>query len=168
SLVYDILYRPKELENVPMWDQIGEYVKIRRRTRKRRRTAAPENLENSDTESESDVISVSDSSELLFLPIHPQYTTHALRKRKIRHIPVLCGWPIPRRDLADQNDKYSVSVLSLFQPWARSLTDPLKQDNVSWNDALAQLLSRLPPHHLEVIDHMQEQWECKLAADDFS
>jgi hypothetical protein len=44
----------------------------------------------------------------------------------------------------------------------------LKPENVSWSEALAQLLSNLPPHHLKVINHMQEQWECKLAADDFS
>lgn len=31
SLVYDVLYRPEELEDVPMWDQIGLYEKIRRK-----------------------------------------------------------------------------------------------------------------------------------------
>ncbi|KAJ7264710.1 hypothetical protein C8J57DRAFT_1069684, partial [Mycena rebaudengoi] len=99
---------------------------------------------------------------------HPQHTTHALRKRKIRHIPVLCGWPIPRRDLADQADKYAVVILALFRPWNRSVEPALKADDVSWTDALALLLSTLAPHHLKVINHMQEQWECKLAAADFS
>ncbi|KAJ7199179.1 hypothetical protein GGX14DRAFT_342197, partial [Mycena pura] len=103
-----------------------------------------------------------------FHPNHPQSTTHALRKRKFRHIPVLCGWPIPRRDLPDQADKYAVTILALFCPWNRSMKTALKADNVSWTDALAVLLSTLGPHHLKVINHMQEQWECKLAADDFS
>ncbi|KAJ7256301.1 hypothetical protein C8J57DRAFT_1074979, partial [Mycena rebaudengoi] len=164
-----------------MWDQIGEYDKIRRTTRKRRKAEASE---SSDTESEDGTVpgeirtgdnasanlnpTVSDSSELLFLPKHPQSTTHALRKRKIRHIPVLCGWPIPRRDLEDQAEMYAVSILTLFRPWNRSVDATLKPDDVSWSDALALLLSTLPPHHLKVINHMQEQWECKLAADDFS
>ena len=105
---------------------------------------------------------------LFFDTKHPQYTTHALRRRKVRHIPVLCGWPIPRRDLPDQADKYAVTILSLFRPWSRSGHAPLKPEDVSWSDALAELLSKLPPHHWEIINHMQEQWECKLAADDFS
>ncbi|KAJ7203079.1 hypothetical protein GGX14DRAFT_307802, partial [Mycena pura] len=99
---------------------------------------------------------------------HPQHSTHALRKRKIRHIPVLCGWPIPRRDLADQADKYAVTILALFRPWNRTVDCVLKAHNVTWCDALIHHLSTLPPHHLKVINHMQEQWECKLAADDFS
>ncbi|KAJ7229868.1 hypothetical protein GGX14DRAFT_299469, partial [Mycena pura] len=103
-----------------------------------------------------------------FYTKHPQYTTHALRKRKIRHIPCLCGWPIPRRDLDTQADKYAVAMLTLFHPWNCSLDAPLKPANVSWSNALSNLLSNLPLHHLKVIDHMQEQWECKLAADDFS
>ncbi|KAJ7196745.1 hypothetical protein GGX14DRAFT_300460, partial [Mycena pura] len=103
-----------------------------------------------------------------FQATHPQFTTHALRKRKIRHIPVLCGWPIPRRDLESQAEKYAVTILALFRPWNRSVDAALKPDNVSWSDALLDLLSNLEPRHLKVVNHMQEQWECKLAADDFS
>jgi hypothetical protein len=29
SLVYDILFRPVELEDVPMWDQFVQYEKVR-------------------------------------------------------------------------------------------------------------------------------------------
>jgi hypothetical protein len=113
---------------------LGEYDKLRRTTQKRRKAEASE---NSDAESEDDAIpgeirtgdntstnlnpTISDSSELLFLPKHPQSTTHALRKCKIRHIPVLCGWPIPRRDLEDQAEKYAVAILALFRPWYRSV-----------------------------------------------
>ncbi|KAJ7205785.1 hypothetical protein GGX14DRAFT_333998, partial [Mycena pura] len=72
----------------------------------------------------------------LFHTKHPQYPTHALRKRKIRHIPVLCGWPIPRRDLDDQADKYAVTILALFRPWNCTVDSPLKPHNAGWSDAL--------------------------------
>ncbi|KAJ7206385.1 hypothetical protein GGX14DRAFT_308670, partial [Mycena pura] len=103
-----------------------------------------------------------------FDPKHPQFMTHALRKRKIRHISVLCGWPIPRRDLSEQAEKYAVTILTLFRPWNRSLEATLKAETVGWTDALATLHLTLAPQYRKVIDHMQEQWECKLAADDFS
>ncbi|KAJ7192518.1 hypothetical protein GGX14DRAFT_594600 [Mycena pura] len=147
SLVYDILYRPAELQNVPMWDQIGEYEKVRRKKKKQRIA----DLEESADDTTEETVSVSTRPELLFHTEHPQHLTHALRKRKIRHIPVLC-----------------VTIIALFRPWNCTVDSPLKPHNVGWRDALNDLLLTLPPHHLKVINHMQEQWECKLAADDFS
>ena len=35
SLVYDVLYRPAELEDLPMWDQIGDYEKVRQKNKSR-------------------------------------------------------------------------------------------------------------------------------------
>jgi hypothetical protein len=95
-------------------------------------------------------------------------STHVLRRRKTPHIPVLCGYAIPRKDLESQSEKYAVAILGLFRPWARSRTDPLKAPSVSWSSALSVLLATLSPPHLKVIGHMQEQWECKLAADLYS
>ncbi|KAJ6501695.1 hypothetical protein C8R47DRAFT_956972, partial [Mycena vitilis] len=99
---------------------------------------------------------------------HPQITTHMLRKRKIPHIPVLSGSPIPRRDIPEQRTKYSIVMLVLFRPWNRSATSPLKSADTSWDDALSHLFTSLPDSKTKIIDHMQEQWECRLAADDFS
>ncbi|KAJ7122516.1 hypothetical protein C8R43DRAFT_820788, partial [Mycena crocata] len=98
---------------------------------------------------------------------HPQKSTHVLRKRKLEHIPVLSGTPIPRRDLEDQATKYAIVMLALFHPWNRSTTNPLKSEDVSWQTALEAMLLQLPQNKLKIIDHMQEQWECQLAADDF-
>ncbi|KAJ7711761.1 hypothetical protein B0H16DRAFT_1241240, partial [Mycena metata] len=103
-----------------------------------------------------------------FLTGHPQKSTHALRKHKIIHIPVLSGTSIPRRDIEEQAEKYAVVMLALFRPWIRSATSPLKAESASWKDALENLLLVLPPRTLDIIDHMQEEWECRLAADDFS
>ncbi|KAJ7654058.1 hypothetical protein DFH06DRAFT_910534, partial [Mycena polygramma] len=103
-----------------------------------------------------------------FITGHPQIATHALRKRKIDHIPVLSGTPIPRRDLPDHATKYAIVMLALFRPWNRCSNQPLKADNVSWDTALESLFSSLPKIHAEIVEHMQEEWECRLAADDLS
>ncbi|KAJ7161272.1 hypothetical protein C8R43DRAFT_880825, partial [Mycena crocata] len=104
----------------------------------------------------------------LFLTGHPQRSTHMLRRQKSEHVPVLSGTHIPRRDLEDQATRYANIMLALFQPWKRSPTNPLKSDTTTWLDALQELLSSLPQSKLDIIDHMQERWECHLAADDFS
>ncbi|KAJ7076839.1 hypothetical protein B0H15DRAFT_573139, partial [Mycena belliarum] len=159
SLVYDILFRPTQLEHVNMWDQFSLYEKIRISGKKK--TSAY----NDDTDSETDELV---SLDMEFADGHPQKSTHTLRKRKIIHIPVLSGTPIPRRDLKDQIDKYALVVLALFQPWERSSTLPLKAESVSWASALAKFLASAPQSTLDIIDHVQEQWECRLAADDYS
>ncbi|KAJ7576217.1 hypothetical protein C8J56DRAFT_800347 [Mycena floridula] len=82
--------------------------------------------------------------EFHFIKGHPQATTHALRLRKVRHIPVLTGTAIPRCDLEDQHEKYAVTILALFKPWARSKVNPLKSDRISWSLALSNLLESLP------------------------
>ncbi|KAJ7640255.1 hypothetical protein DFH06DRAFT_905699, partial [Mycena polygramma] len=98
---------------------------------------------------------------------HPQKSTHLLRKRKVMHIPVLSGTPIPRRDIEEQADKYAVVMLALFRPWNRSASDPLKSGTSSWKTAIAEFLLYASHSYIEIMDHMQEQWECRLAADDF-
>ncbi|KAJ6553471.1 hypothetical protein DFH09DRAFT_847617, partial [Mycena vulgaris] len=103
-----------------------------------------------------------------FLSGHPERPTHILRKRKVIHIPVLSGTPIPRRDIEIQADKYAVVMLALFRPWNRSAKHPLKPELTLWKDTLRDLLLSLPQSKLDIVNHMQEEWECKLAADDFS
>jgi hypothetical protein len=105
---------------------------------------------------------------LRFLTGHPQIGTHALQKRKFEHIPVLSGTPIPHRDIPTQASQYAIVMIALFRPWNRSASHPLKSDGTSWKDALSALLLSLPEKKVKIIDHMQEQWECRLAADDFS
>ncbi|KAJ6621394.1 hypothetical protein B0H10DRAFT_1945446 [Mycena sp. CBHHK59/15] len=50
--------------------------------------------------------------------------------------------------------------------WSASC--PLKTESTSWKSALQELLLSLPHDKLKIINHMQEQWECRLAADDFT
>ncbi|KAL0562529.1 hypothetical protein V5O48_019558, partial [Marasmius crinis-equi] len=41
-------------------------------------------------------------------------------------------------------------------------------DAQSWPDALTEYLSQCPLVATNIMDHFQEQWECRNAADDFS
>jgi hypothetical protein len=177
SLVYDVLFRPTEIEDVPMWDQFSLYEKIRKMKGKK-------NQDEEDTDGElEDVIGTQthfyfveipenlegvSCTEFEFSTGHPQKHTHVLRKRKVSHIPVLSGSPIPRRDLENYAEKYAVVMLALFRPWNRSATNPLKPETTSWKNALGNLLVSLLQSNIEIMDHMQEQWECRLAADKFS
>ncbi|KAJ6498548.1 hypothetical protein C8R47DRAFT_1193970 [Mycena vitilis] len=161
SLVYDVLFRPVELEDVPMWDQFSLYEKIRISQAKKSQS---NNNEDSDIE-EDDLIP---NNQFYFSTGHPQKSTHLLRKRKVMHIPVLSGTPIPRRDIEEHADKYAVVMLTLFRPWNRSASDPLKSEASSWKTAIAEFLLSASHSYIKIMDHMQEQWECRLAADDFS
>jgi hypothetical protein len=55
-----------------------------------------------------------------FLPDHPQYATHLLRKHTSPFIPVLLGPTIPKKDTS--NEKWCKLMLILFRPW-RDLND---------------------------------------------
>jgi hypothetical protein len=179
SLVYDVLFRPTALENISMWDQFALYEKIR----------IGKGKHEDDVNDEDDepgmlfnayplfaiinvlfaIASISQTDGIhQFVTGHPQQSTHCLRKRKVQVIPVLSGTPIPRRDIEEQDTKYAIAMLALFRPWSRSESHPLKSETISWKEALADLLIHLPQDKLKIINHMQEQWECRLAADDFS
>ncbi|KAF8989395.1 hypothetical protein BDZ89DRAFT_897519, partial [Hymenopellis radicata] len=99
---------------------------------------------------------------------HPQSTTHALKKRGKRHIPILLGCPVPRRDIDGQCERYAVTMLSLFKPWARAAAVPLKEATIGWTQAFDDLMQHISPSLMAVMDHMHEQWECRDAAADFS
>jgi|ERR1700761_1163745 len=59
-------------------------------------------------------------------------------------------------------------VCFVFISCFRTKVHPLKAEEISWKDALQQLLLTLSQDKLDIIGHMQEQWECRHAADDFS
>jgi hypothetical protein len=59
-------------------------------------------------------------------------------------------------------------MLSLFSPWSRSETEPLKSTSTPWYDAWTDFCPTLSSEKEKIIGHMQEQWECKLAADLYS
>ncbi|KAJ6480819.1 hypothetical protein C8R47DRAFT_1074207 [Mycena vitilis] len=105
SLIYDILFRPTELENVAMWDQFVQYNKVR--IQKGKTTQDDDDM---DVDNEDDPV----SDNFRFSAGHPQIGTHVLQKRKIHHIPVLSGTPIPRSDLPDQKKSTPLSCLLCF------------------------------------------------------
>ncbi|CAF1549958.1 unnamed protein product [Rotaria sp. Silwood1] len=48
---------------------------------------------------------------------NPQTTTHLLMEYSERHVPILYGPQIPRRDRDDTRERYSRALLTLFVPW---------------------------------------------------
>jgi hypothetical protein len=83
-------------------------------------------------------------------------------------IPVLIGYGIPRRDVESQMNKYAAVMLTLFKPWSDDIKSPLKSAAESWRLSFEKFLQVCPERHQKIMDHFQEYWECRKAADDFS
>lgn len=82
---------------------------------------------------------------------------------------MLLGHAIPRSDLPDHASKYAVVMLALFKPWERSTSNLLKAETIEWSAAWEDWsTTSLTTDKQAIVDHMQEQWECKKAADLYS
>lgn len=75
---------------------------------------------------------------------------------------------MPRSDLVEHQEKHAIAMLALFTPWRRDTFSPLKTASVGWIDAWVDASKLLSAKHLRIVEHMQEQWQCMLAADLFS
>ncbi|CAF4798584.1 unnamed protein product, partial [Rotaria sp. Silwood2] len=75
---------------------------------------------------------------------HPQTTTHILMRYSERHVPVLYGPQIPRRDRDDTRERYGRAILTLFVPW-RTVTD-LCGVNQTCEDAFKSRQNRISIH----------------------
>ena len=117
SPIYDYIYRPRELENVSLYDWISCCSRERNKTAFKKPTASNKNREvEQDESSLPQELSVEDgvSSPLLpscdpvdipvgvfcFAPEHPLYETHAVRVRTARFqaIPNFSGASLPRHN----------------------------------------------------------------------
>lgn len=99
-----------------------------------------------------------------FMPDHPQYETHLLRKRVVWVIPVVLGPRIPRNDRSPEElEDWCRSVLVLFLPW-RTPAD-LKYPQESWTDAYSRHRHTIPSHHRAIIQNMSVLAECRDARD---
>ncbi|CAF3241520.1 unnamed protein product [Rotaria sp. Silwood2] len=95
---------------------------------------------------------------------HPQTTTHILMKYSERHVPILYGPQIPRRDRDDTRERYSRAILTLFVPW-RTVTD-LCGVNQTWEDAFKSRQNRISIHSWKIIENIQLLHECKKDRDE--
>ncbi|CAF4214917.1 unnamed protein product [Rotaria sp. Silwood2] len=95
---------------------------------------------------------------------HPQTTTHILMKYSERHVPILYGPQIPRRDRDDTRERYSRAILTLFVPW-RTVTD-LCGVNQTCEDAFKSRQNRISIHSWKIIENIQLLHECKKDRDE--
>ncbi|CAF3822952.1 unnamed protein product [Rotaria sp. Silwood1] len=95
---------------------------------------------------------------------HPQITPHLLMESSERHVPILYGPQIPRRDRDDTRERYSRALLTLFVPW-RTVTD-LCDINQTWEDALKSRQNRVSIRSWKIIENIQLLHECRKDRDE--
>jgi hypothetical protein len=148
TIAHDMFYRPSAFENLCLWDMHCLYQNTRKPKTSTSRTE--ENIH-------------------LFQSGHPQAKTDCMKRRTGRIIPVFLGYPVPRRDRPEVADRYAATVLSLFKPWSRDQSQPVKHPDTSWEVSVGDFLKDgIKLEHVRVLDHMQEAYECKNAKDDYA
>jgi hypothetical protein len=95
---------------------------------------------------------------------HPQTTTHLLMKYSEKHVPILYGPQIPRRDREDTQERYNRALLTLFVPW-RTVTD-LCDVNQTWEDVFKSRQNRVSSRSWKIIENIQLLHECKKDRDE--
>ncbi|KAG2145269.1 hypothetical protein DEU56DRAFT_732367, partial [Suillus clintonianus] len=97
-----------------------------------------------------------------FAPQHAQFSTHMLRLRSKKVVPLLLGDALPRPDQSEEeNELHCRAMMLLFKPW-REFSD-LKSDVESWVDAFEK--ETFPSRLLAIIKNMNVENECKDARD---
>ncbi len=99
-----------------------------------------------------------------FLPEHPDYQTHLVRKRVIWVVPVILGSRIARSDRSDEErESWARTVLILFVPWRTPAE--LKRPDESWMDSYNRQRRHIPRQHRSIICNMNVLNECRDARD---
>ncbi|KAF9013778.1 hypothetical protein BDZ89DRAFT_1142466 [Hymenopellis radicata] len=137
SLVYDVLYRPLALENICMWDLLGQYEKISLTPGAERVPSIPIAMMNVPIRLYPD----QHYRLLVDIPNKVPWTTKAQRTPRTRS-PWLSH---PRKDLSKDDDRYAIAMLALFMPWRRSKTAPLNPNDVLSKNGIQALLKGLDP-----------------------
>ncbi|KAL0057240.1 hypothetical protein AAF712_016127 [Marasmius tenuissimus] len=143
-LFYDMFYRPPELATSSVWDILRHFVKERKLKSKNNR-----------------------KMYLSFKTGHPQYTTHCLKKLDSTIVPVLMGYRIPPWDCSNDDEKYAVTMLTLFKPWSDDKESPLKPKDLGWIDAFQQFKSLMSLEHVSITRNMQLLYQTKDTKFDF-
>ncbi|THV04235.1 hypothetical protein K435DRAFT_649721, partial [Dendrothele bispora CBS 962.96] len=168
---YDMLFRPSDLESICLWELLESYEKV-----PNKRSSANEELEETDIPDDDDGMYLSTfrcssraeicsgSPRLAFQPGHPQHSSHFMRKRRKPCVPVFIGIGIPKRE---DVDSYRIAMLTLFSPWRRSTSEPLKLRTASWAETFDNFKQQAGRRTLCLMDHFEEHHECRKAADNY-
>ena len=179
--VDDYRYRPRELENITLWDFCAQIDKVLKRR------CVVFHSDDGMSDSSNDEIDDDDPAPydfgtainileddsrrrptFTFLEGHVEHNTRYARVRHpmCRVIPTLVGQGLPRRDRMDTMARHARAVLLLFKPW-RHARD-LRNHSSSWTDAYNTWLSDPDgtyPQKQRLIDNIQSIQECKDARD---
>src|SRR3954451_18308187 len=95
--------------------------------------------------------------------MHPQHGTHLQMNRQCgtERIVVLHGKGVPKKDNAEEAERYGMCILMLFKPW-KTVHD-LREGYKSWNSACQAFLndnSLLSPRLRSVIDNIELLHRC--------
>ena len=78
------------------------------------------------------------------------------------------GYSIPWCDREEVAEKCGATMLTLFKPWNRDMTCPLKSNNCSWSEEFLSFSANIPPQCIKTMQHMQDTYECRDAAHNYS
>ncbi|TFK64422.1 hypothetical protein BDN72DRAFT_774636, partial [Pluteus cervinus] len=170
SVVHDYIYRPRELEDMSLYDFIGC---CKRESVSRRKNAVLDytdasRLDESDTRPlnstyKKDWQSV-DPGVYPCLNNHPLFSSCVIRiaPSKNYNIPNFIGGILPQNNEHNQPE-YCFTMLVLFRPWRTGWQ--LKYALETWIESFNQYT--FDPRHIEFMKFINVRHECKDAADDY-
>ncbi len=174
SKVNDYVYRPKEFENMPLYDYLRstDVYRIAKPAQcadcDDEESGAEDDADDGcddDAEGELDVTEGSKTFNLL--PGHPLRATHAVRTlpSKMHYVLNFSGGVLPRKDRGDK-ELYSATMLTLFCPRGWRVGGDLLGACKSWNEAFEA--ENFKSDHVQVMRNMNVLYECLDARDDYS
>ena len=167
SPLYDYVFRPKELEEVCLYDYISSFEKVKLRKCKAP-AASGDGSDSSGSESEGDNETTSPKSKApcvtyMFDSTHPQCCSHIVKKRQFAVVPNFVGATLPR-NIDATHEYYCLTMLTLFCPWRTGLD--LKAPGISWGECFEDF--QFTPRQIEVMRFMNVRYECNDARDDYA
>jgi hypothetical protein len=171
--VLDYTLRPKELEDMCLWDYVAEAEKVntRKGNKDLGRTDDDSRNEYEPTCDDEDEVIGDDSFEEVgtrngtklierypFLPDHRESSRKHVRMRKQRVIPVPIGPALPRRN-EDANARYCRLMLIIFKPWRTA--SGLRGLSESWEFAFEEFGKEMKMGHKHVVENMEVLHECR-------
>ena len=189
STISDFICRPRELEDMCLYDWVRRCSRVKVQKSKKDKKSSTEQVirvdsNESDEEQQNDSdASLSNASSASFLSDsenvkstqipcgrfdylkgHPLFDTHKTRclPENKALVPNFIGETLPRRDRGDR-EWYCATMLTLFCPWRSGLD--LKQSTQTWDEAFTS--HQFSKRQLEVMDNFNLRYECLDASDDF-
>jgi hypothetical protein len=158
--VDDYIYRPKDYNDISLYDWIQCHVKIKKRARQ------SDNDADDDVEEEDhNGNKASADAYTRFLLAHSQYNTHQVKVdpcRRITHIPNFLGGALPRKDQGD-SEFYCKTMLMLFKPW-RTIND-LKDRGSKWEESFNAFSFNV--ECTKLMQNFNVRYECLDERDDY-